>query len=61
MRPSTPEPARSSSPGATEEAPTQMDSLVHELRVLLDELQWFLARDWQQIIRDPALAKALVR
>jgi len=38
-----------------------MDSLVHELRVLLDELQWFLARDWQQIIRDPALAKALVR
>ena len=59
--PSTPEAARSSSPGATEEAPTQMHSLVHELRVLLDELQWFLSRDWQQIIRDPALAKALIR
>jgi hypothetical protein len=38
-----------------------LDGLVHDVRILLDELQWYLSRDWQQILRDPAIAKALIR
>jgi len=61
MMPSTPEPALQLSSGTSERASPQLDGLVHDVRILLDELQWYLSRDWQKIIRDPALAKALIR
>jgi hypothetical protein len=47
--------------GAPAETSPHLDALAHDLRTLLDELHWFLSRDWQQIIRDPNIAKALVR
>src|SRR5574340_1404264 len=61
MMPSTPEPALQLSSGTSERASPQLDGLVHDVRILLDELQWYLSRDWQQILRDPAIAKALIR
>jgi hypothetical protein len=61
MTPSTPEPALQLSSGTSERASPQLDGLVHDVRIVLDELQWDLSRDWQQILRDPAIAKALIR
>ena len=61
MMPSTPEPPFQPSCGISKTASRQLDGLVHDVRILLDELHWYLSRDWQQIIRDPAIAKALIR
>ena len=52
--PSTPEPA-------LQPAPSPANEFVHDVRSLLDELQWFFSRDWQQMLADPAIAKALIR
>ena len=61
MMPSMPEPALQLSSDTSERASPQLESLVHDVRILLDELQWYLSRDWQQILRNPAIAKALIR
>ncbi|MBU6482856.1 MAG: hypothetical protein KGS09_20230 [Nitrospirae bacterium] len=60
MSPSTPETALQPAPRAPDVSP-HLDGLVHDMRVLLDELQWFIGRDWQQIVRDPSITKALIR
>lgn len=49
------------SSGAPSETPPHLDALAHDLRTLLDELHWFFSRDWQQIARDPNIAKTLIR
>jgi hypothetical protein len=59
MMPSTPE--LRLDPASGEEACPQLEGLVHDVRSLLDELRWYVSRDWQQILRDPAIAKALIR
>jgi hypothetical protein len=56
-----PEPAPPSAGHPPDHTPPQIDALIHDLRTLMDELQWFLSRDWQQIVRDPAIANPLIR
>jgi len=53
--------AAAHSAGTPSETSAHLEALTHDLRTFLDEVQWFLSRDWQQIIRDPAIATALLR
>ncbi len=61
MTPSTPKPTADPASDAVDGTSDPLDGLVHDVRILLDELQWYLSRDWHQILRDPAIAKALIR
>jgi len=49
------------SAGTSPEPYPHLDALAHDERTLLGELHWFLSWDWQQIIKDPTIAKALIR
>jgi hypothetical protein len=61
MTPSTPKPTADPASDAVDGTSDPLDGLVHDVRILLGELQWYLSRDWQQILRDAAIAKALIR
>jgi hypothetical protein len=61
MTPSTPKPTADPAADAVDGTSDPLDGLVHDVRILLDELQWYLSRDWHQILRDPGIAKALIR
>jgi hypothetical protein len=59
MMPSTAEPALQPAPSPADGS--QLDGFVRDVRSLLDELQWFFSRDWQQMLPDPAIANVLIR
>jgi hypothetical protein len=48
-------------PASDEAACPLLEALVHDVRSLLDQLGWFVTRDWQHILRDQDIAKALIR